>query len=329
MSDANDTTELTPPGSADETAEGAVPEGGDAASATGEPAAAPAENADSADAPGPRAPRARRPTMPPAELRAALEAILFASGEPVKREDLYEAFDEEGAEAVDAELAAIEASFKEREGGFLLEKAAGGYRFATRAELDPHLRKFFARKNEGRLSMAALETLAIIAYRQPMTLPEINDIRSVNSTGVIRTLLDRKMIKIAGRKNVVGSPFLYKTTKEFLIHFGLESIQDLPRLEEFTEILGENLAEELLTAATAEEDILALEPGEAGADEDEERTSLEAEEEALRLDGSLNDLVAGDEEAIDDTAAGEADVSDAEGADSAQDALESDASERD
>ncbi|HEY0788519.1 MAG TPA: SMC-Scp complex subunit ScpB, partial [Thermoanaerobaculia bacterium] len=141
--------------------------------------------------------------------------------------------------------------------------------------------------------------------------------------------LDRKMIKIAGRKNVVGSPFLYKTTKEFLIHFGLESIQDLPRLEEFTEILGENLAEELLTAATAEEDILALEPGEAGADEDEERTSLEAEEEALRLDGSLNDLVAGDEEAIDDTAAGEADVSDAEGADSAQDALESDASERD
>ncbi|HEY0787915.1 MAG TPA: hypothetical protein VGE86_04670, partial [Thermoanaerobaculia bacterium] len=122
MSDANDTTELTPPGSADETAEGAVPEGGDAASATGEPAAAPAENADSADAPGPRAPRARRPTMPPSELRAALEAILFASGEPVKREDLYEAFDEEGAEAVDAELAAIEASFKEREGGFVLEK---------------------------------------------------------------------------------------------------------------------------------------------------------------------------------------------------------------
>ncbi|HSN69703.1 MAG TPA: SMC-Scp complex subunit ScpB, partial [Thermoanaerobaculia bacterium] len=229
-------------------------------------------------------------SMTPQELRAALEAILFASGEPVKIEDLHDAFADEGAEAVDAELAAIEATFQDRAGGFIIEKAAGGLRFATRAELDPHLRKFFAKKNEGRLSMAALETLAIIAYRQPMTVPEISDIRGVNVTGVIRTLLDRKMIKIAGRKNVVGSPFLYRTTKDFLLHFGLESIQDLPRLEEFTEILGENLAEELLAAATAEEDIVALEPGEAGSEDDEEeRTSLQAAEEALRLDGDLAD----------------------------------------
>ncbi len=284
------------------------------------------------------------------ELRAALEAILFASGEPVKIEDLHEAFEDEGAEAVDAELAAIEAAFKDREGGFILEKAAGGFRFATRAELDPHLRKFFARKNEGRLSMAALETLAIIAYRQPMTVPEINDIRGVNSTGVIRTLLDRKMIKIAGRKNVVGSPFLYKTTREFLVHFGLESIQDLPRLEEFTEILGENFAEELLAASTAEEDVLALEAGEAGADEDEERSSLEAEQEALRLDGELGEAPAeqgdaseaepangserGDERAFEGAGgepalASEEQAADNESANSTEDALESDASERD
>jgi segregation and condensation protein B len=294
-------------------------------------------------------------SMTPTELRAALEAILFASGEPVKIEDLHEAFADEGSEAVDTELAAIEAFFQQREGGFVLEKAAGGFRFATRAELDPHLRKFFARKNEGRLSMAALETLAIVAYRQPMTVPEINDLRGVNSTGVIRTLLDRKMIKIAGRKNVVGSPFLYRTTKEFLVHFGLDSIQDLPRLEEFTEILGENLAEELLAAATAEEDVVALEPGEAGAEEDE-RTSLQAEQEALRLDGELSG--AGDE--IADESAGESDSdfdsdgpaegadagdalapreespapaeeqpADLDGADSLEDALESDPSERD
>ncbi len=279
--------------------------------------------------------------MTSTELRAALEAILFASGEPVKIEDLHEAFSDEGSEAVDAELAAIEAAFQQREGGFVLEKAAGGFRFATRAELDPHLRKFFARKNEGRLSMAALETLAIIAYRQPMTVPEINDIRGVNSTGVIRTLLDRKMIKIAGRKNVVGSPFLYRTTKEFLVHFGLESIQDLPRLEEFVEILGENFAEELLAAATSEEDVLALDPGEAESEEAGERTSLQAEDEVQRLDGDLS--VAGDEMVEDSEAPPGSDLdsgsaaiegaertdSDVDSADSTEDALESDASERD
>ena len=192
-------------------------------------------------------------TMTPEELRAALEAILFVSGEPVKYEDLLESFSDEGKEAVDAQLAAIEESFRDRQGGFILEKAAGGYRFASRPELDPWLRKFFARKNETRLSMAGLETLAIIAYRQPITVPEINDIRGVNSSGVIRTLLDRKMIKIAGRKNVVGSPFLYRTSRDFLVHFGLESIQDLPNLEEFTEILGEGLGDELLTRPPAQE----------------------------------------------------------------------------
>lgn len=185
--------------------------------------------------------------MTPDELRAALEAILFVSGEPVKYEDLLESFSDEGKEAIDAQLAAIETSFRDRQGGFILEKAAGGFRFASRPELDPWLRRFFARKNETRLSMAGLETLAIIAYRQPITVPEINDIRGVNSSGVIRTLLDRKMIKISGRKNVVGSPFLYRTSREFLVHFGLESVQDLPNLEEFTEILGEGLGDELLT----------------------------------------------------------------------------------
>ena len=107
--------------------------------------------------------------------------------------------------------------------------------------------------------------MAIVAYRQPITVPEINDIRGVNSSGVIRTLLDRKMIKIAGRKNVVGSPFLYRTTREFLLHFGLESIQDLPKLEEFSEILGESLADELLTSMS-EEDILDAPPSEDGED---------------------------------------------------------------
>jgi segregation and condensation protein B len=180
------------------------------------------------------------------ELRGAIEAILFVASEPIKLEELAELFSDEGKEAVEQQLHALRQRLDENGSGFFLELAAGGYRFATRPEHDPFLRKFFSRQNEGRLSLAALETMAIIAYRQPMTAPEISDIRGVNVSGVLRTLLERRMIRIAGRKNVVGSPFLYRTTREFLTHFGLNSIQDLPRLEEFADILGENISEELM-----------------------------------------------------------------------------------
>ena len=182
------------------------------------------------------------------ELRGALESVLFVAGEPVKTEDLVEAFPDAGAEAISAQLEAIRERLDEIQSGLQLELAAGGWRFATRPEYDPFLRRFFAKQGEGRLSVAALETLAIVAYRQPVTAPEISDIRGVNPSGVLRTLSERKLIKIAGRKNVVGSPFLYRTTREFLMHFGLNSIQDLPRLEEFAEILGENLSDELIEA---------------------------------------------------------------------------------
>jgi segregation and condensation protein B len=226
-------------------------------------------------------------TMTTDELRAAIEAILFVSGEPVKFEELAEAFPDQEKETLEQQINEIESSFAQREGGFVLERAAGGFRFATRPDLDPHLRKYFSRKNEGRLSLAALETMAIVAYRQPITVPEINDIRGVNSSGVIRTLLDRKMIKIAGRKSVVGSPFLYRTTREFLVHFGLESIQDLPKLEEFSEILGESLADELLTSMS-EEDLLDAPPAEeaegrteaigSGSDQSSDNVSASEEE---------------------------------------------------
>lgn len=187
------------------------------------------------------------------ELRAALQAILFLAGEPVKLEALAEAFSDVDKESVEQQLQEIDRWLREAESGFFLEQTAGGYRLATRPELDPFLRKFFSRQGEGRLSMAALETLAIIAYRQPITAPEVSELRGVNSSGVIRTLLERKMIRIAGRKNVVGSPFLYRTTRDFLVHFGLNSVQDLPRLEEFAEILGENLPEELIVGGDTAE----------------------------------------------------------------------------
>src|SRR5438874_6175584 len=186
--------------------------------------------------------------MEPNELRAALEAILFVSNEPVKLDELAEAFADEGREAVIAQLAEIKRVLDDHLGGFMLEQTAGGWRLATRAEHDPVLKKFFAKKGESRLSIAALETLAIIAYRQPITAPELSEIRGVNSTAVLRTLLERHLIRVAGRKEVVGSPFLYRTTREFLIHFGLNDIRDLPRLEEFGDLVGEPMSDDVVAA---------------------------------------------------------------------------------
>jgi len=181
------------------------------------------------------------------ELRAALEAILFVSNEPVTIEALAEALGSDG-ESVTAQLGELKRFLDENVGGFTLEQTAGGWRFATRPEHEAVLKKYFAKKSESRLSIAALETLAIVAYRQPITAPEVSDIRGVNSTGVIRTLLERHLIRVSGRKAVVGSPFLYRTTREFLIHFGLNDIRDLPRLEEFGDLIGESISEELVTA---------------------------------------------------------------------------------
>ncbi|HWS71665.1 MAG TPA: SMC-Scp complex subunit ScpB, partial [Thermoanaerobaculia bacterium] len=189
--------------------------------------------------------------MESTELRGALEAILFVSNEPVKVDDLVESFPEEGKEAVIAQLEEIKRVLEGNVGGFMLEQTAGGWRLATRAEHDSVLRKFFSKKGENRLSIAALETMAIVAYRQPITAPEVSEIRGVNSTGVIRTLLERRMIRVAGRKNVVGSPFLYRTTREFLVHFGLNDIRDLPRLEEFGDLIGENINDDLVAAIAA------------------------------------------------------------------------------
>ncbi len=186
--------------------------------------------------------------MEPTELRAALEAILFVSNEPVKLDELAEAFAGEGREAVIEQLEEIKRALDASLGGFMLEQTAGGWRFATRAEHDPILKKYFAKKGENRLSIAALETLAIVAYRQPITAPEVSEIRGVNSNQTIRTLLERRMIRVAGRKNVVGSPFLYRTTREFLVHFGLNDIRDMPRLEEFGDLIGEQINDDLVLA---------------------------------------------------------------------------------
>jgi segregation and condensation protein B len=209
------------------------------------------------------------------ELRSAIEAILFVATEPVKTDDLAEALDEKETD-VRAQLDELKKVLDENVGGFALEQTAGGWRLATRAEHGEVLKKYFAKKGENRLSLAALETLAITAYRQPVTAPEISDIRGVNSTGVIRTLLERRMIRVAGRKNVVGAPFLYRTTKDFLVHFGLNDIRDLPRLEEFGDLIGEAMSDDLVAAISSAEPTPASEVQEISAEETER-----AEAEAL------------------------------------------------
>ena len=185
--------------------------------------------------------------MESTELKAVLEAILFLSTDPVTVDDLADSLDE-SRESVSAQLDEIKRVLDEHVGGFTVEQAAGGWRLTTRAEHDPVLKKYFAKKGESRLSLASLETLAIVAYRQPITAPEIAEIRGVNSGSAIRTLLERRLIRVAGRKNVVGSPFLYRTTKDFLVHFGLNDIRDLPRLEEFGDLIGENINDDLVAA---------------------------------------------------------------------------------
>ncbi len=173
------------------------------------------------------------------DMEAAIEAVLFVSSEPVPRARLLEMFEEEErAEAADA-LEAVLARYQTGDSrGVMSEEVAGGVRIATRPEMVGWLRRFFDVSGGTKLSMAALETLAIIAYRQPITGPEIQELRSVSPAGVLKTLLERRLVRITGRKEVVGKPFLYGTTKEFLVHFGLNSLRDLPPLEEFEETFG-------------------------------------------------------------------------------------------
>jgi segregation and condensation protein B len=174
------------------------------------------------------------------EMEAAVEAVLFVSSEPVPRSRLAEIFDEDEREAAAEAIEAVLARYAPgEERGVQIEEVAGGVRLITRPEMHGWLRRFFEVTGSSKLSMAALETLAIIAYRQPMTGPEVQDLRGVNPSGVLKTLLDRHLIRIAGRKEVVGRPFLYCTTREFLVHFGLKSLKDLPPLEEFEEAFEE------------------------------------------------------------------------------------------
>ena len=188
----------------------------------------------------------------PQEIEAAIEAALFVTSKPIRRQKILEVFGSRDRKAAREALERVLERYRgEANRGVVVEEVASGLRLVTRPELHGYLRKLFEITGQNRLSMAALETLAIVAYRQPITGPEVQDLRGVNPSGVLRTLLERRLIRIAGRKLVVGKPFLYATTGEFLIHFGLENLDDLPPLEEFEETFGQ--------MATAEADLLPFE----------------------------------------------------------------------
>lgn len=167
------------------------------------------------------------------EIESAVEAILFAAGEPVRKEALIAVFDDGDRDLVGEALEAVMLRYRPEAGhGVVAEEVGGGFRLVTRPELHGYLRKFFEASGANRLSMAALETLAIVAYRQPITGPEVQELRGVSSSSVLKTLLERRLVRIAGRKEVVGRPFLYRTTRDFLMHFGLKDLDDLPPLED-------------------------------------------------------------------------------------------------
>ena len=172
-----------------------------------------------------------------AELRAIVEALIFASPEPVTFKMLFKLLADEPQEDVVAAVEALRADYEQRPGLQCVE-VAGGFQIVTRPELHEWVRRLFHERSTQKLTVQALETLAVIAYKQPITALEISEVRGVNTSGVLATLLERHLIKIVGRKNVVGRPFLYATTKEFLIRFGLRDLGDLPKIGDMAEALG-------------------------------------------------------------------------------------------
>jgi len=198
----------------------------------------------------------------------AVGALIFASDDPVRPAEIADTLGIDEVKQVEAAIRTLQQQYEANGVGLQLEQIAGGYRMATRSEVGPWVRRFFQQRNRTRLSPAALETLAIIAYRQPVTGPEIQSIRGKDPSAALKGLLDKSMIRILGKKKVVGNPLLYGTAKTFLVHFGLNSLEDLPSIDEFDEFVG----------ALANEQARLFAPGRGGDEE------IEVEIEALAED---------------------------------------------
>jgi segregation and condensation protein B len=177
----------------------------------------------------------------PEEILAILEALTFVSKEPVTMKELLRVFKGIDKAVIEAQLAELKKLYAADHRGLQFIEVAGGYQITSRPEHNDWVRELLDPRSPARLSTQALETLAVIAYKQPATLPEIIELRGIKSGGVVKTLLERRLIKILGRKEVVGRPLLYGTTREFLLQFGLKDLDDLPKIEDFAEILGDDV----------------------------------------------------------------------------------------
>ena len=173
-----------------------------------------------------------------AELRSVTEALIFVADEPITARTIAEVVNVD-REAVEKIIAALIADYDEGNGGLQLREIAGGWQIATRPEFHEHVRAYLKSKPSAKLSLASLETLAVIAYKQPVTVPEILEIRGVQSPSAIKTLLDKRLIVAKGRKETVGRPMMYGTSKEFLIQFGLKDLSELPSIEDFQDLAGQ------------------------------------------------------------------------------------------
>lgn len=171
------------------------------------------------------------------ELVALVEALIFVADEPVTVKLLAEVLKED-KESVDAAVRQLQQEYEERDSGLQVREIAGGWQLATRTELHDEIRQFLKTRPSAKLSIAALETLAVIAYKQPVTVPEILEIRGVQSASAIKTLLEKRLIVTKGHKETVGKPMQYGTSKEFLIQFGLRDLSELPSIEDFEDLVS-------------------------------------------------------------------------------------------
>jgi segregation and condensation protein B len=190
-------------------------------------------------------------------LKALIEGIVYVAPEPVTLDAIVKTLEGEERERVKTKLEELVAEYEKNEHGIHIRPVANGYKFSTKVEHHEILRNYVkSLKPPIRLSKPALETLAVIAYRQPVTIPEIEEIRGVDAGGVIHTLLEKKLVVTSGRKSVVGRPILYRTSKDFLVHFGLKDVGELPSLKEFEELakraLGSDVVGEAAPAQAAE-----------------------------------------------------------------------------
>ena len=194
--------------------------------------------------------------MENSELKSLLEALLFTATEPLTLDHFSSVVPDIDKSVIAQVLDELKTQYEARDAGLVLREVASGYQIYSNPKWHEQIQKLFSKPLMIRLSKSALESLAIIAYKQPITLPEVNEIRSCNAAGAIKTLLECNFIKVLGRKRVVGRPFVYGTTREFLVHFGLKDLSEMPQLSEFEELIGEKVSPEIFqSTGTTEMDM--------------------------------------------------------------------------